>query len=126
MEFLGGVSQKDLADYYNLADVFVLPSVTSKIGTEGLGLVLLEAMACGTPVIGTNTGGIPTIVKNNQNGLLVREKNWNELGNSIIKILSDAKLSKKLSKNGIKFVKNNYSWETVAKKFDNLYRKLEK
>ena len=126
IEFLGSINQIGLSDYYNTADVFVLPSVTSRIGTEGQGLVLLEAMSCGTPVIGTNTGGIPAIVKNNQTGLLVNERNENELANAIMKILSDKKLSQKLSNNGIKFVKNNYSWEIVAKKFDEIYRKLEK
>ncbi len=126
VEFLGAKNQNELIDYYNLADVFVLPSVTSRIGTEGLGLVLLEAMACGTPVIGTNTGGIPTIIKNNENGLLIKEKNEDELAKGIIKILSDKRLSQKLSKNGMNFVRNNYSWEIIAKKFDNLYKKLEK
>ena len=126
IEFLGGMGQSELADYYNLADVFVLPSVTSRIGTEGQGLVLLEAMSCGTPVIGSETGGIKFLIKNNENGLLVRERNEDEMANAIIRILSDRNLSRKLSRNGIKTVKNNYSWEIVAKKFDNLYRKLEK
>ena len=126
IEFLGSINQMGLVDYYNTAGVLVLPSVTSKIGTEGLGLVLLEAMSCGTPVIGTNTGGIPTIVKNNQTGLLVNERNENELANAIMKILSDRKLSQKLSNNGIKFVKNNYSWDIISNKFDDLYKRLEK
>ncbi len=126
VKFLGPINQKELADYYNLADVFVLPSITSKIGTEGLGLVLLEAMSCGTPVIGTNTGGIPTIVKNNQTGILVKEKDKDELAQGIIKVLSDVKLRRKLSKNGIKFVRNNYSWDIIAQKFDDLYKKLER
>jgi glycosyltransferase involved in cell wall biosynthesis len=126
VELLGAASKKELADYYNLADVFVLPSITSRIGTEGQGLVLLEAMACGTPVIGTYTGGIRFLIKNNENGMLVNERNEVELAKNIIKILSDGRLSSRLSKNGIKFVRNNYSWEIIAKKFDDLYRKLEK
>ena len=126
IEFLGALKHEKLADYYNLADVFVLPSVTSRMGTEGQGLVLLEAMSCGTPVIGTNTGGIPAIVKNNQTGILVNERNENQLANAVIKMLSDKKLSQRLSNNGIKFVKNNYSWDIIAKKFDEIYRKLEK
>lgn len=126
MEFLGGVKNKELPDYYNLSDVFVLPSVTSNIGTEGQGLVLLEAMSCGTPVIGTETGGIKFIIRNNKNGLLVKERDENDLANGIIKILSDDKLRQKLSKNGIQFAKNNYSWNVIAKKFNELYKKMGK
>ena len=122
VDFLGSVAHKKLADYYNLADVFVLPAVTSSIGTEGQGLVLLEAMSCGTCVIGTETGGIKFLIKDNENGLLVRERNETDLAESISKILSDGKLRQKLSKNGIKFVKENYSWDIIVKKFDVLYK----
>lgn len=125
VEFLGSIPHQKLVDYYNLADVFVLPSVTSKIGTEGQGLVLLEAMSCGTPVIGAGTGGITTIIRNNENGLLVKERDEADLAHSIIKILSDNKLKQKLSKNGIKFVKDNYSWDIIVKKFDKLYNELK-
>jgi len=124
IEFLGSISHHNLPDYYSLADVFVLPAVTSKIGTEGQGLVLAEAMACGACVIGTETGGIKFLIKNNQNGLLVRERDETDLAENIIKILSDNKLKQKLSKNGIQFVRKNYSWETIVRKFDNLYREL--
>jgi len=122
IEFLGSVPHQKLPDYYNLSDVFVLPAVTSKIGTEGQGLVLAEAMSCGTAVIGTESGGIKFLIKNNQNGLLVTERDEYGLADNIIKILSDNKLRQKLSKNGMKFVKKNYSWDVIVKKFDKLYR----
>ena len=125
IEFLGSITHKNLSDYYHLADVFVLPSVTSKIGTEGQGLVLLEAMACGTAVIGTDTGGIKFIIKNHENGLLIKERNENDLAEDIVKVLTDSKLRQKLSKNGMKFAKDNYSWDIAVKKFDKLYRELE-
>jgi len=124
IEFLGSVPHQRLPDYYNLADVFVLPAVTSKIGTEGQGLVLAEAMACGTCVIGTDTGGIKFLIKNNQNGLLVKERDEFALADNITKILSNNKLKQKLSKNGMGFVKKNYSWDTIVGKFDKLYREL--
>ena len=125
VEFIGSIPHKNLVDYYNLADVFVLPAVASKIGTEGQGLVLLEAMACGTAVIGTDTGGIKFIVKNNENGLLVRERDEKHLAENIVKVLSNNKLKEKLIKNGIKFVKNNYSWNIIVKTFDKLYNELK-
>ena len=122
VEFLGAIPHKELSNYYNLADAFVLPSVTSKIGTEGLGLVLLEAMSCGTPVVGTETGGIRYIIKNNENGLLARERDEHDLADKIIRAVSDLKLRQKLSKNGTRFAKENYSWDIIVKKFDALYK----
>lgn len=124
VEFLGAVEHNKIADYYNLADVFVLPSVTSKIGTEGLGLVLLEAMACGTCVIATPSGGIKSIVKDNENGLLVKERNEIDLANKMVKVLSDKKLRDKLSENGRRYVKEKYDWRDIVRKFDKIYYEL--
>ncbi len=126
IKFLGAIEHKKTADYYNLADVFVLPSITSKIGTEGLGLVLLEAMACGTCVIATSSGGIKFIVRDNENGLLVRERNEIDLANNIIKVLSDKKLRDKLAENGRNYVKEKYDWANIVGKFDEIYRELER
>ena len=107
-----------------MADVFVLPSITSSIGTEGFGLVLLEAMSAKTPVIGTNSGGIPYIIKNGQNGLLVKEKDNKEIAEAIIKIMSSKKLSSKLAKRGFETATKHYSWEIVARKFNDFYREI--
>lgn len=126
VEFLGAIEHKKIADYYNLADVFVLPSVTSRMGTEGLGLVLLEAMACGTCVVATSSGGIRFIVKDNENGLLVKERNEIDMADKIIKVLSDKKLRDRLAKNGRIYAKEKYDWKNIAKEFDKIYRKLSK
>ena len=109
-----------------MADVFVLPSVTSSIGTEAFGLVLIEAMACGTCVIGSSSGGIKEIIKNNVNGLIFQEKNPEELAVKIIKVLEDTKLREKLSKNGLMYARQNYNWNIISNKFLKLYDKLLK
>jgi len=124
VEFLGAMRHDDIIDYYKMADVFVLPSITSSIGTEGFGLVLLEAMSAKTPVIGTNSGGIPYIIKNGQNGLLVKEKDNKEIAEAIIKIMSSKKLSSKLAKRGFETATKHYSWEIVARKFNDFYREI--
>ncbi|MBI3034916.1 glycosyltransferase family 4 protein [Candidatus Woesearchaeota archaeon] len=125
VEFLGAKPYSDLADYYNLADVFVLPSVTSKIGVEGLGLVLVEAMSCGACVIGSSSGGIKDVIKDGVNGLIFQEKNSEELASKIIKVLKDSKLRKKLRENGLRHAQN-YSWEIISKKFLKIYEYLLK
>lgn len=125
LEFLGAMPHENIVNFYNLADVLVLPSVTSNIGTEGLGLVLLEAMSCGTCVIGTSTGGIKTIIKHNENGMLAKERDEADLAGKIIKVITDEKLRKKLSRNGAKFVRESYSWDAVAKKFERIYGNIK-
>ena len=126
VEFLDAVSHSKLTDYYNLADIFVLPSITSKIGTEGFGLVLLEAMACGTCVIGTKTGGIKYIIADNKNGLLVKEKDEIDLANKVIKVFSNKKLRNKLAKNGSELAKEKYSWDKITNSFDKIYENMLK
>ena len=126
VEFLGSKPHKELPDYYNLADIFVLPAVTTKIGTEAFGLVLIEAMACGTCVIGSSSGGIKNVIKDNFNGLIFQEKNSEELANKIVKVLEDSKLKKKLSRNGLKYASQNYNWEIISNKFLKIYQQLLK
>jgi Glycosyltransferase len=75
VEIVKNVSDEELLMIYNSSDLFVLPSIVDSQGnTEGLGVVLLEAMACGLPVMGSNVGGISDIIANNKTGILVEEK----------------------------------------------------
>jgi len=121
--FAGKINNKELPDYYSAADVFVGPSIVTKKGdTEGLGIVFLESLASGTCVIGSNVGGIPDIIKDNETGLLVKEKNPKELAETIINVLSNEKLKNKLTKQGYIYIKDKFSWKNVAKKFDNIIK----
>jgi len=124
--FVGKLRSEDLPKFYSTADVFVGPSiVTEKGDTEGLGIVFLEAISSGTSVIGSNVGGIPDIVRHNKTGILVEQKNPSQLANSIVKLLKDKNLQKRLSKNAMKHVKSTYSWSIVANKFANIYSKIK-
>ena len=120
--FIGQIPHSQMAKYYSLADVFVLPSITSKMGeTEGFGVVLLEAMACGLPVIGSDTGGIPDIIKNGETGLLFRQKESPDLANQIIRLLTDEDLRKKMVANARNLIETQFSWEIVAERFMEVY-----
>lgn len=99
--FLGWVPQEDLLRLYESASCFVMPSLT-----EALGVVYLEAMAAAVPVVGTSVGGIPEIIKDNENGLLVPINSPMVLAEAAIKILSNDDFSKFLAINGIQTVKN--------------------
>lgn len=124
VEFLGSLPSFVIAKYYNFADIFIMPSLSTKTGTEALGLSLLEAMASGCPVVGTNIGGIPFVVKNGFNGILVKQKDALALSEAIIKLLKDRKKSSKLGKNAAEFVKKNYSWDKISRGFIKIYDRL--
>lgn len=121
--FIGEVSQEKLLQYYSLANVFVLPSMINYRGeTEGLGVVLLEAMACGIPVVGSNVGGIPDIISDGETGLLANQKDPDDLAQKIIRLLADEDLRKRIIDNGLKFVKKNFSLEVIADRFIRIYQ----
>lgn len=117
VKFLGFISE-DKHLYYNSADVFILPS-----RNESFGIVLLEAMACGTPVIASNVGGIPDIVKHGKNGLLFESENVDDLTRKIILLLKDKTLRHEMSMKGLETAKS-FSWEKVAMETFNVYRKI--
>jgi len=115
--FPGIIDNKDLPKYMAIADVFVLPSIVDQNGdTEGLGLVLLEALASGTPVIGSNVGGIPYIIKNGENGFLVEQKNPEELAKRILELF-DEELNYIIGNAGKKYVEDNFTWDVIVDTF---------
>ena len=124
VSFLGAVKNADLPRYYISADVFCLPSVELEGQTEGLGVVLLEAMACGVPVIASKVGGTPDIIEDGYNGLLVPAMSPLDLSSGIIRILSDPKLAHKFSTNGRISIEEKFSWEYVSRKFQQVYKCL--
>lgn len=122
--FTGQVSGMELKDYYSRASVFVLPSITVNNQTEGLGVVLLEAMASGVPVIGSNTGGIPDIIEDGVNGLLVQPGDPKALADAIIRILSDLALADRFREAGIKTVSERFSWDRIGDQFTMVYQEV--
>jgi glycosyltransferase involved in cell wall biosynthesis len=102
--FLGEIDNKFLPNYLNIGDVFVQPS----IGHEAFGITLVEAMACGLPVVASKNGGIIDIVKNGENGFLFEINNKKELKENIIKVLKNRDY---LSENARNYVVNYFTWE---------------
>jgi glycosyltransferase involved in cell wall biosynthesis len=127
VHFKGQVSQEGLRKAYSRADVVVLPSIRDKSGeTEGLGVVLLEAMACGVPVIGSRVGGIPDIIKHGDTGLLVKEKDPDDLSEKLILLLSNRRLRETLIQKGLEYVEQNFSWDKISDRFINTYQDVLK
>jgi len=127
VKFLGVVDDKALLSLYHSADVFVLPSIIKDGKTEALGVVLLEAMASGCPVIGSDVGGIPDIITDSANGFLVAEQDPGALAEKIIQLLSDEELRKKFRDNGLLKVKAHFSWYSISTRFSGAFHEaLEK
>ena len=118
-EFLGHIPNERLPVYYNQADMFVLPSCA-----EGMSNVILEAMACGLPVIATNVGGNPELVENEETGLLVPPENVEALHASFKKLLSDKKLRERMGSSGRKKVEEYFTWDRIAGEYLKLYESI--
>ena len=117
VKLLGGIEDKDLLEIYSLADAFILFS-----SWEGFGIVVLEAMASGLPVIVSDRGSLPTLIKHKENGLVVKYLNVKELEENIQLLFKDKKLEKKILKNSKVFVKN-FEYSKVAKQYEEIYEK---
>jgi|Deesub1362A_J573_1020465.scaffolds.fasta_scaffold00057_161 glycosyltransferase involved in cell wall biosynthesis len=110
VHFLGMLENRLVLSYMKSCDVFVLPSLT-----EGFPLVLVEAMACGAPIVATNVKGINEIIEDGKNGFLVGAKDEDALASKIITILTDSNLKKDISKNNVE-KSREYDWKTITKK----------
>ncbi len=117
VKFLG--SQRDVDQIMRSSRVLVLPS-----RSEGFGLVLLEAMKNKLPIIATNVGGIPEIVTNGQEGILVPKEDPKALADSINRVLENSELRSQFIQNAYKKVQENYSIEKYARNMFNLYSKI--
>jgi glycosyltransferase involved in cell wall biosynthesis len=115
--FAGRVDDEVLPQYYAACDLGVLPS---KDSSEGFGLVLLEAMACGKPVIGSRVGGIPEVIEDGGNGLLIEPNDANSLAKAMITLLSDDRLRARMGAAGRKFAEAR-DWSAVAEKVESVY-----
>jgi D-inositol-3-phosphate glycosyltransferase len=116
--FLGAQPQDVLPYYYSAAEACVLPS-----RYESFGMVALEAMACGTPVIVTTAGGISSIIKDGQTGFLVPGEDETALAQSILSLVYNNPPKKHLSTN----VRNRameFTWNTIANQVYSLYGSL--
>ena len=112
---------------YASADVFVLPAIVDARGdTEGLGVVLLEAMNFGVPVIASASGGIVDIVIDGETGLLVPPANDTALAAALGRIAADPALARRLGSEGRHFVRTRFSWEAIVSRWQGVYARATK
>jgi glycosyltransferase involved in cell wall biosynthesis len=123
--FMGEKSRSEIKKYFASSDIFVLPSVICSGGyTEGFGFSLLEALSSGVPVIATSVGGITDIVRDGENGLLVKEKDPSALSDKILELSHDGKLRERLGRAGLEYVRTTFSADKTVQDFLSLYKRI--
>ena len=118
VQFEGAVAHEELPWYYCAADLLMVPSYY-----ESFGLVALEAMACGTPVVAARVGGLPSLVRDGQNGYLVPWHCPEPFAERLEVLLTHNDLRDQMGQAAYRFAKE-MSWEAVARRFVSLYEDL--
>ncbi len=124
VRFLGYIPEDEIVKLYNGCDLFVLPSVSAR--QETFGIVLLEAMACARPVVGTEIVGVAEDVRRHGAGLIVQRKDEGALADAVIKLLKDEDLRLEMGTAARELAKRDYSWSQVALRMEALYEDLVK
>ncbi|MEC1291339.1 N-acetyl-alpha-D-glucosaminyl L-malate synthase BshA [Bacillus mojavensis] len=112
-------NQDRVEELYSISDLKLLLSEK-----ESFGLVLLEAMACGVPCIGTNIGGIPEVIKNNVSGFLVDVGDVEAASAKAVRILEDEQLSKQFTEAAMEMLNNEFSSQKIVSQYEQIYADL--
>lgn len=117
--FVGFVSREKLIQLYQQATIYVLPS-----HYEGLPTVLLEAMACGCPIVATSVSGNLDVLTQGHDGILVPPKSPDKIAEAVLKLLDDEKMRNTLGINARNTIENRFTWSIISKKFLHFYNSL--
>lgn len=117
--FVGFVSREKLIQLYQQATIYVLPS-----HYEGLPTVLLEAMACGCPVVATSVSGNLDVLTQGHDGILVPPKSPDKIAEAVLKLLDNEKMMNTLGINARNTIENRFTWSIISKKFLHFYNSL--
>ena len=122
VRFIGRVNYKDLPKYFSLGNVFAMPSRNRLFGleVEGLGIVYLEASACGLPVIAGDSGGAPDAVIEGETGYVVDGNDIESIAARAIELLGDPNLRARLGQRGRNWVEAEWNWDIWSKRFNDL------
>lgn len=121
VKFAGYVSDDELPKHYNLADIFILPSINKN---EAFGIVLIEALACGKPLIASNLKGVRSVVECGKNGLLTEPKNSSDIAAKINYLYSNPKVMKRFQSNALKTTKEKHKLPIIGNKLEEIYLNL--
>jgi glycosyltransferase involved in cell wall biosynthesis len=125
VEFVGAVDRSKVAAYYAAADIVAVPSIRHEAGfVEGLGYVALEALASGTPIVASDVGGLPEVVRDGETGILVEDRNPDELARAILTLSQDHDLRNRLGRGARARALEAPGWNDVATRWADLYERI--
>ena len=125
VSFTGFISQEQLRDIYYQSDIFLHPSQTGRDGNqEGIPNSMLEAMASGLPVFATRHGGIPEAIENGVSGVLVPERDHEELARALLNAAQDPVFLSRIARSGAEVVRKNFDLRAQAQRLEDIYLRI--
>jgi glycosyltransferase involved in cell wall biosynthesis len=120
VSLLDAVKNTELVEFYRHSEIFVLPTYY-----EAFPKVVVEAMACGKPVVATRTGGIPELVKDGETGFLVPFGSPEAISEKLMQLLGDTELKTGMGKRGRETIEKQFTWRAVAERTKSAYDEIE-
>ncbi|NEU30303.1 glycosyltransferase family 4 protein [bacterium LRH843] len=117
--FTGAVPHSDVPKYLNKLDIYCALSLQ-----ESFGVAVIEASACEVPVIVSNVGGLPEVVRENDTGYIVESENSLQIADKLYELVLNPEKRKEMGKRGREFVQSIYNWEDNVKEMEDVYKKL--
>lgn len=119
VHIVGYVPDELLVPFYQQAELFVLPSIF-----EPFGMTVLEAMACGKPVVASKFGGISNVISSGESGVLIDPSQFSEFADAMMRLLNDQQLAERIGREGNKIIQRHFGWEAIAEKHIALYEQF--
>jgi len=124
LHWVGNVPRNEISTYYNLADMLVMPSVTRP--ATGLSVCVVDAMACGKPIVASNAAGNPLVVRSGVNGFIVPEADPAALAQALQKMIADPELRQRMGRASRNLIESEFGWPHVARHYIERFRRLAK
>jgi glycosyltransferase involved in cell wall biosynthesis len=120
VHFLGAIENRELPSLYGSAHAFVLPSAQ----TENASMVLMEAMACGIPVVATDVGGTGAVVRHNVDGILIKPRDPGAISTAVNFLLENPEIADEMGREARERVETTSSWSIIASRYEEVYKKV--
>jgi glycosyltransferase involved in cell wall biosynthesis len=122
--FAGFVSNEELGSLFRSCSIYVHPAIYDSRGdTEGLGVVLVEALSNRKPVVASNVGGIVDVIKDGETGLLVPEQDPEAIAKAVLRLLENPEYAEQLGEQGCAYAMDYFNWDRIIDRYEDIYRR---